>query len=257
LACVCSHYVFDAFLGVAPLLTASQPALQLSAFAGICPFLVVLVSAAWMSKTRGMVVDDQPLINASIPTAHGPSEIEEIFPATPYQYKPLSVRARQMLVALAVIASVVEFGYFFPMVGQNAELTISRAEATETARRYMLENHFSPKGYFETTWLAPGLDSQAIQSIFEKDGFDRTQALATVPSHPLFWQVRFFKPMDPAEFLVTLDSKGTALSCGVVLAEEAPGSRLTKTAAGSKVEAYLRKEHAEMVPFKLEDASET
>jgi hypothetical protein len=257
LACLCSHYVFDAFLGVAPLFTAAQPALTLSALLGVAPFLVALIAAVWMAKVKGIVADEQPLNNASIPPTRGTAEIEDIFPASPYHYKPLSARARQALVALALMASVIEFGYFFPIVGQNAELRISRAEATETARRYMLEHDFSPKEYFETAWLAPGLDSQAMQYIFEKDGLAKTQALATIPSHALLWQVRFFKPMDPAEFLVTLDSKGAALSCGVVLAEEAAGARLSKAEAGRKVDSYLRLQHPEMVPFQLEDASET
>ncbi len=257
LACVCSHYVFDAFLGVAPLLTSSQPGLQASALVAIGPFLAVLATAAWLTKTRGRNVDEQPLSNASIPVSHGPSEIEDIFPATPYQYKPLSVRIRQALVALAVFAALVEFGYFFPLVGQNAELRISRADATEAARRYMLEHGLSPKGHFEATWLAPGLDSQAMQYIFEKEKFAKTQELATVPSHPLLWQVRFFKPLDPAEFLVTLDARGRPLSCGVVIAEDAPGARLSRAETGAKVEGYLRSDHPEMVPIQLEDASET
>ncbi|HEY9868199.1 MAG TPA: hypothetical protein V6D08_03245 [Candidatus Obscuribacterales bacterium] len=256
IACLCSHYVFDAFLGVQPLFVASQPALQASACLAVAPFLVALVLSLVL-RSRGPSPDEESLTNAQIRAVRKHSEFEEIFPATPYQYKPLSGGLRKALIVMTVAACLLEFGYFFPVVAQRATLTVSRDDALAIARRYLLERKISPYGRFEAAELNQGLDSLALQYIFEKEKFARAAELAVKASYPLMWQVRFFRPLDPEEYTVWLTSRGEPISLTVSLAEDAPGAKLTRDQALSKADAFLAAEHREMLPLKFEDASST
>ncbi|MBI4534620.1 MAG: hypothetical protein HY711_11810, partial [Candidatus Melainabacteria bacterium] len=96
----------------------------------------------------------------------------------------------------------------------------------------------------------------ALQYVFEKAKLAKTYQLVKVPEQPLVWKVRFFRPLDPEEYLVCLSGGGKPLSLGVVLAEDAPGAQLTQRAAQDKVERYLKEEHPEMAPFQFDDVSE-
>src|SRR5205823_4698770 len=97
--------------------------------------------------------------------------------------------------------------------------------------------------------------SQELQYIFEKTGFRKTAMLALMPGHPLVWQVRFFRLLDPLEHLVTLDENGRPISLSISMAEDAAGARITEEAARKKVVSYLNSEHPEVVPFEFQDVS--
>jgi len=255
IACLISHYVFDAFLGVAPLTFSSIPALKATALLAILPFLVLLVIAAVLVRRQGWFRDEQLLSNSSIARVEASDQVEEIFPATPYQYKPLSARWRKILACVLVVSSLIEFGYFFPTVGKEARLLLSRDQAVARARHYLLEKNIPPFGHLEACWLGRGFNAQALQYSFEKAGFAKTAELAIRPGHPLVWQVRFFKPLDPQEYLVSLDAAGRPLSLGVSRAEDAPGARLPETQARAMVESYLDTEHRELIPIQFVDVA--
>ncbi|SRR5579875_712237 len=256
IASIASHYIFDAFLSVTPLLSSAAFALRLSAIAAVLPFVLALAVALYLVRKSGWS-SDQELANSAIPAHHAPAPAEEIFPTVPYQYRPLSRLVRGTLAAIAIAGSIMQFGWHLPTVGQQAALTISRDEAIQRARQYLVLHNLPPMGRSETAWLARGMSGQELlqlQYLFEKLGMARTRDLATSPCNTLVWKVRFFRPLDPEEYQVTIDGRGRIVGIDVTRAEDAPGARLTEEQAQHLAEGYLKSEHPELLPYQLESS---
>jgi hypothetical protein len=254
LPCIVSHFVFDAFLSVNPLMSSTILSLKLSSLIAYCPFLAALAAGAWLVKTRGWAAEDEHF-NSKIPIAQVSEAVEEIFPQSPYQYERLSGSWRKALCIAAISAALLEFGYFFPVVEQDAKLTISRQEAIERARHELINKKIPPETRMDAAWLTRGKSSQELQQLqylFEKVKFAKTNELASSPGFPLVWQVRFFKPLDPEEYLVVLDSLGRALSMSVTKPENSSGARLSQDEARRKTEEYLATEHPELKPLEFD-----
>ncbi len=256
LPCLVSHFVFDTFLGVTPLMCSSLPGLQLSSFIAVCPFVLALIAGAFLIKRQGWG-QEEALINAVIPVSAIPDAIEEVLPHSQYTYKPLSRRTRWLLAAVAVVAVLVEFGYKFPVVGQEARLAISREQALDRASLYLSNRKFKPSYRMQAAWLSRGIGAQELQEfqyLFEKLKFKKTAALANLPGHQLVWHVRFFRPLDPEEYMVSLDSSGQVVAFDLTRAEDAHGARLSPSQARAVAERYLSLEHPELRPFRFDSA---
>jgi hypothetical protein len=257
LPCIISHYVFDTFLGVTPLMSASSAGLQVSAYLAVAPFLLILAGGAWLVKRKGWM-NDERLANDTIALKSTSAEaVEEIFPHTPYRYQPLARKTRTILAVIAIAATAIEFGFFFPTIGLDAKLSISREAAIERARTYMIDHKVPPMARMETAQLVRNVGGQELtefQYLFEKMGFAKTAQLANSPCHQPVWLVKFFKPLDPEEYTVTLDAQGTPVSLDITRAEDAPGARLTEAQARKLVETYLRVEHSELKNWVFESA---
>jgi hypothetical protein len=105
--------------------------------------------------------------------------------------------------------------------------------------------------------LAKSLDGEEMQYIFENAGEKKADELANNPEKPMWWQVRFFRPLVEEEYLITMDQTGRPVSFGLVKPETAPGGSPTQEEAQQRAEHFLTKEHPEVVPFKLDDITET
>lgn len=254
LPCIVSHFVFDAFLSVNPLMSSSLLSLKLSSFIAYSPFLIALGAGAWLVKKRGWVKEEE-FLNSQIPIVQSTEAVEEIFPQTPYKYEPLSGKWRKSLFVVAIASALLEFGYFFPVVEQDAKLTVSRQDAIERARHELVNKRIPPAAWMDVAWLGRGKSGQELQQLqylFEKVKFAKTAELASSPGFPLVWQVRFFKPLDPEEYLVALDSLGRALSISVTKSEDSPGAKLSEDQARKKAQEYLETEHPELKPLEFD-----
>lgn len=253
-SCIVSHFVFDTFLGVTPLLSSSEPTLQTTAVLAVAPFVVALAVAFILQRRYGRKPEEE-VENSTVPRSHIAEQIEDIFPHTPYEYRPLSRRLRLGLGAIAAAAVLIQFLMPIPTVGGDAQLRVSREDAIHLARRYLLDNHISTEQWMTSAYLTRGIDSEELQYVFEKSNLKKTAVLADETGFPLVWQVRFFRPMDPQEYTVALDSSGRPLSIAVSMAEDTAGARLSQQQAIEKSDKYLRTEHADLQPYKMEDIS--
>lgn len=257
LACIVSHYVFDAFLGVTALFSSSLLSLRMTALIAVTPFLVLLVAGYVLYRKHKDKQDLHALTNAEVPKTAFAAPIEEVLPVASFHYQPLSSKARLLVAAFLGFAVYLQFFFFFPTVGGHAQLLVNREEAVRIARQYLLERKIVPDRYIHTVWLSKGLNSQEMQYLFEKTGQAKTAKLATVPGRALVWRVRFFQAMDPQEYVVLVDYRGRVISFGIVAPEDATGASLDQTVARNQVETYLNNEHPELKPYTLQASSES
>jgi hypothetical protein len=258
IACIISHYVFDCFLGVAPLLFSPVWSLKVTGLATISPFIVVGIFS-YIAIRRGrneIAANETALANETVKADPSFAHVEDVLPKSAYVYAPLSKRKRIALILIGTIACLIQFCYYFPCIGQKVNLNCTRDQAIEIARRYLIANDIKPEGHYEVAYLTRGWNAQAIQYAYEKVRFKRTEELAEAVAHPLIWRVRFFRILDPTEYIVILDPKGRPLSLACSLAEDAEGGNLSKDSALKAVSNYLEREHAEVEPTTLKDASE-
>lgn len=257
LPCIFSHNLIDTFLGLEPLFASSVPSLKISAVVGLLPFILLVGASIWLRKTKGVVDDQEALSNrALMPVVDPPAKhvAEELAPRG-YLYQPLNRSTHIILAVLAVAFTLLQFFYYVPNVGEDATLTVSRAQAIEKARDYLVAHGIHPEGYSECASLVKGLDDEEMQYIFEYDKA-RLHELSTVPERALLWRIRFFKPLVQEEYLVLVDSNGQTMSLGLTMPENASGANLAKDESQAKVQAFIDKEHKEVQPYVFEDSTE-
>ncbi|MBI4533846.1 MAG: CPBP family intramembrane metalloprotease, partial [Candidatus Melainabacteria bacterium] len=163
--CIISHYVFDTFLGVVPLIDSSLLSLKLPSVLAVSPFLVVLAVALWLRKLPCAIAQEQSLQNSQLELVRHSDEVEEMFPHTPYSYVSLSKQVRMLLALAAVVGILIAFGSFSPLVGQDSQLSISRTQAIAAARRCLHQQGIATAGRYEVAWLSRGLDLEALQYV--------------------------------------------------------------------------------------------
>lgn len=255
-----SHYLFDAFLDVKPLLSSSEPLLKISALLPIIPFLLLAIWGLYRVRRSGPSSEDA-LVNAALNN-------EKRAPATDLQLQInsgsglrhilLSTRLRFIMFVLALAS----LSLALPLrqrtaVGQDARTTISRSQALAKATQVLIAHKVSPVGKQEVAWLTDQLGGIDLQYVYEKLKLKKTLEYADLAKQGLVWGVRFFKPLEPEEYEVLLDKNGNEFAFVVKRQEDAAGARLSSEAAKQAAEAYLNHAHARLKPYEFDTLTET
>jgi hypothetical protein len=259
LACFFSHNLVDTFMGIGCLLSSANPALQASAFIALAPFVGITIAAIIYIRKEGLTEPhtDEAISNQALtPKKESLMTVASEIVPKGYLYRPLTARAR-LLLALLTVASVCVSAFLrIPVVGGHTQLKVSRDQAIKIATAYMQQHGVKTDDLTTVAWLGRALDGEEMQYSFENQGRAKTDMLAMTPERPLWWQVRFFKPLVETEYKVVLDQNGVPLSFALDEPEEGPGEKPTKEVAQNRVEEFLRTQHPEIVPFELDDVTE-
>lgn len=255
LACVLAHYTYDAFLGVTPLISSTSLPDKLTALIAVAPGLVALAVSIWVMKRRGTISNTEPLTNAMVPITRRNESKAEQEPQPIFAYKGLS-QTTITAVLVSALAATVAFS-FLPLrtLGMNNILRTTRTQAIQKAEAYLNQRGLQTTGYSTVAWLTDDVDETALQYVLEKEKFSRTAELVKSFEPRLVWKVRFFKPMDPHEYYVTISSTGVPLFQTEVQEEEAIGAKPDIAQARAAVEKFLHAEHPELEPFVFDDST--
>lgn len=257
LPCIFAHNLLDTFLGLEPLFGSSVPSLRASAFLALIPFAGLALAAIVLRLRKGPISQPEELSNKALTPVELPPAVvvaEELAPRS-FHYQPLKPAVRLTLSIMAVAFTAIQFFYYVPAVGQSALLTVPRETAVSKAKQYLDAHDVHLDGYSDSASLVKGIDDDEMQYIFEKAP-KRLYELSEGPESPLIWRVRFFKHLVQEEYLVLMDSRGKLLSMGLTQPDEAPGANLTQDEAQGKVQAFLDKDHKEIIPYAFDDATE-
>ena len=255
-ACLFSHNLVDTFLGLTPMFSSAVASLKLSAYITMLPFVGVVLAPFILRLKEKHFNSEAEVSNLALSPPKPHSIAEEVqHTIHSYSYKPLDNKKRVLLVALIIVASVIEFGVRIPTLASQTNVVFSREEAIKSARRVLSERDLRPDNFNEVAWLATALDLEEFQYVYE-NARDRINLLALNPETPLIWTVRFFKPLSGDEYRVGFDAKGKLQEVDVTMEEDEEGAKLTKKQALEKVQEYFHKLHPEMEPFVLDDSSE-
>jgi hypothetical protein len=252
---IIGHYLLDAFLGVGPLISSTDPWLKITAYAVLIPFAIVLCLVLNKTAKQGFA-PSTPYQNKELVT-HMPvvSKVEPEGHLLKLDYKPLTKQLRLALITTIILSCLVQFCFYFPLVGHGTKLLISREQAIGLSKTYLQNKGINTTGYYSCAKVESGWDSLALQYIFEKTDFKRTDELSKISDRPLVYYVRFFKPLDPKEYHVIVNSKGRVLRYGIDLPEEAAALTIPVEEAKIKGETFLQQERPEMLPSKLEETN--
>jgi hypothetical protein len=261
-ACFVSHYLFDAFCTVLPLWSAPYFSQKLSAWLPLIPVLIVIATCVYMRKKKEeeslslIAKEEESLANETIPIHEAkPHPKREI---TPFVYNALSHKWRYALALIAIIAPfIIHLAKPKTQIYTHPKpLQVSREQAVSTARQYLTDLHFDLTDYKSATAVANGMfqGSLEFQYIFEKEGFQKANALAEEIEHSYKWSVRFFKPLDPNEYEVVLDEAGNVISQAIIKDEDASGAKLTQAQALKIAEDFLKERRKVYSPLEFDNA---
>ncbi len=256
LPCVVAHYCFDAFACVTPLFSAPMW-LKLSSILPFLPLLIATGGSLYLGKKSP--VNEESLSNKTILTPElvpTQPEISSLDPVTKYQ--PLLKRSRWLLLAFSALSLTLVFsirGHFDPIGHDAHPLQITRSQAVDKARAYLISKNFDLDGYEISTQLNDNIPQhEEIQYIFEQLGYAKTKSIVRTVTSSFTWNVRFVKPLTPTEYTCDIDEKGKLSGFTIERGEEEFGTNLTKDEARKIAEDFLKRD-PEFCPFKLDDVS--
>lgn len=258
LAVFTSHYLFDAFLDAKALFGSPNPLIWFSGLLPLLPpFIAMVIAVRNLLRGNAAELDSDALENRNVAVTARVHE-KENEPVEKFEYKPLALRSRILLV-LAVAASLA-FGFLArqkPEVGQGMRVSISRQQAIATAKVILKQHHVPDDGWMVSANLTDYAGGSALQYMFEKVGLSKTMEFATIaqPGHGYLWNVRFFKPMQQDEYKVQLDGAGNEVSFNITLAEDDPGGTLSEADARKVAEEWLNRTHPEFIPYEFASAA--
>lgn len=254
-----SHYLFDAFLDVKPLFSSTDIWLRASA---LLPVLPLLIAGLWiMHKIRKTgSVDESVLENSAVPVLKrnetaDPGVIAE--ESGRFEYNSLSPKMRIMLCVLGLASLALTSPLRGQVaIGSESHVALSRAEVFTKAKQCLQEHNVSWQGKKSVVFLTNPIANDELQYVYEQVKLKKTLELAKIAKRNYIWKVRFFRPLDPQEYEVSIDQTGKTVAFTTVRAEDAPGARLTVEAARKKAEDYLAASHSNFWPYQFDSVTE-
>jgi membrane protease YdiL (CAAX protease family) len=221
LVCLVWHFTVDAFLSGIVLLRSGSPYYMASAIVAggmfILPFVISLV--AYLRKgsfvdseaLRGGIVSPPP--SSAIPrdVAKPAGERSEGRPAgIPPSPIPAAVPGpgnRRLLVALAAsVAVLVIAAVTIRPELPKTPVTIDRAAAFNRAETFLKDHGVATGGFRHSIRFGAAADPDAVRYVQANQGLDGLRAFwpERLPAH--VWRVRFFKPLEVQETMVSVDA---------------------------------------------------
>ncbi len=253
LPCFVAHYLYDAFLTVEPVFATHQLLLTIPAMVSLVPFLAAAIySRRWAKKNKIAQLD---LSNAASQMETVPKEKQEIeIDRAETIYVPLSQRWRISLVAIALLCFGITFVKTPDPIGAQKNVLIDSKQALALAKKYLHEDVVVDDSYqteIELISKPDQTDVEKWQYIFEQIGKLKTSELYTQIEPCLEWRVRFFKPQESKVYWVFMNADGRKRATVLENSDEGKGRKLSEAEAFAVVDAYLKKNRPEFVPYQV------
>ncbi len=148
-----------------------------------------------------------------------------------------------LLIGVVLLVSAISIFYIFanytaafPQASLNLKLT--KDQITAKAEQFLKAHGLSPSGYRNLTLFDP--DDDARIYLEREVGLERANRMMQGDVSVWRWRARWYRPPLKEEFRVQLSPDGTMVGFAHVIAESAPGARLSRDAAREKAEAFLK-----------------
>lgn len=253
MAGIISHFIYDAFLGVTPLLLSPNLSLAFSGIlACIPPFIALAIGL--VLRSRGMDPADNELQNENLPVKE--IVVEEEVEERHLSYKPLTVKAKAILLLVCILSSCA-FLFLEPRkMGSWARMTVDQAQVKEIARKFLRDRGVEEGDWKVSALLNFNMDADEIQYGFEKEGYKKTEEIMKAARLPLLWWVRFYKPNQRREYDIAVSAEGRPVALQIKEEEEAAGENITQAQARKLTEEFLSRYRPEFAPLKFESVLE-
>jgi len=258
LACLVSHYLFDVLCEVIPLLSAPLLGLRISAFIPLLPFLILYIISSILRSKQGAPPEDEIVVAESQATPESTLTINTSR-AVNFDYQPLAKSTRWYL--LLTIAILFTVSVCWPkqhsmIYSGGLPLKVNQSKATKIAHDYLTGKKFNLTDYWSSATLSDSLpyQQQQFQYMFEKVGFDRTDAIAREIEDPHVWNIRYFKPGTAQEYTVSVNHVGEVRNMTVTKLDDDPGARLSEDQAKEIGLAFIHSQPSVYEPLVFDNA---
>ncbi len=253
---IISHFIYDAFLGITPLLLSQSAFLSTTGLLACIPPFVVLGLGLLRRSTTGEEVPDEPLLNKNLVKVEERLPAQDMHAERHINYSPFNGKMRAALLSICLISALVCACFHIHKIGDWSKLTTTKAQAISVAKVFLQERGIEEGDWKISAVLNPNLDEEEIQYGFEKAGFRRTEEIIKAVRAPMYWWVRFYKPMQPREYAVMVTSEGRPLALSITQDEDAPGKTITQEQAKKISEDFLKRYRPEFLPLQFETVVE-
>lgn len=149
------------------------------------------------------------------------------------------LRTLLLWIVIGIVGALVAFRYFhaaFPEAALN--LKVSKAEALDTARKFLATNGMPVQGYESS--IVFHVDENAKTYLEREVGLEQANQLMAGSVVVWNWDVRFFRPQQQEEFDVSVSPAGRVVGFSHVIEEARAGPRLERDAAQTIAENFER-----------------
>ena len=256
LAPLTAHYLYDAFLGVSPLLESPIWDLKLSGLLPLLPVPLLLVYGLVKVWRQGWLA---PTELEAVAHAHDHTHepLESLSEKTEFAYRPLSNWKRLALLLVSSVSAVIVLFAYPLRAGSGAQIVVSKDEAIRIARQYLHDHGIAESVPLVEVEMTSGLDATELQYFREHTSQKQACEIARRSEYSLYWIVRFFSPDEPEQQLVFINDDGKVRSASLEQRPEIFGTHPDEKHARGIAEKFIQKEHPELLPIVFDGARET
>ena len=245
-ATIISHYVYNCFLGVYPMVQSDSLYFKISGILAVAIISIPALPAIW-SVVRGRY-EDEPLEptpeapRVTPPPSAPPAEPPEppIKRKSPSDYlisgKGLLVSGILGLLGWAAYFACEPRGF----AEYAREKVPTRAQAIEIAEGIREQLGLDLEGYRHTTSFSSSLGSNHFTHLLRNVDMARADTLAAEHTGSWRWSVRWFKPLEKEELTISVDGHGDLSYISHAVPEGQEGAELTIEEAQVLAQAFLR-----------------
>ena len=253
---IMSHFIYDAFLGITPMLFSHSASMIVTGLLACSPPFVALGLGVFRRQVMHEDLPDETLLNEHVHQSLPSVPVEPPPEERHLDYKPLSLKLKQVMLALCVVSLLPCVFLHARQLGGWGKITKTQPEIEGIAEKFMHERGVTETGWKVASLLNVNGDENEAQFGYEKLGYKKTEQLLRQARIPMLWWVRFYKPLQKREYDVAVTSEGRPVAFRVIDEENANGKTLGQDDAHKLTEDFLKKYRPEFSPLQFDEAEE-
>lgn len=236
LAPLTAHYLYNCWLGSFVVFASGSLGNQIGAVA-----VSVWPVALWLWLARRRAGDFTEAAPDSAAPAAASREFAPAAPLPPFQpgYRRLGILLAGLALAFAAAAWIPQKQAAFRQLGA---FDLPRTAIAERADEIFRARGHDPARFRRVVTASAG-SVPSPDYLLGFGSLDRLAELFRANWPDVTWRVRYFRVLDPEEFILTLDKTGRLVAWRHERPHEAPGARLDRAAALAIAEKSLRDDH--------------
>ncbi len=245
-ATIISHYVYNCFLGIYPMVQSDSLYFKVSGILAVAIVFIPAIPAIFGVITgRYKEIEEPEEAHEYPPRAPWPKISRPEPDEAPAERKtPVDYLIPQsgLLVfgMLGFIGWAVYFAFSPPKFAKYArENIVTRDDAIQTAEAIRRQLGLDLKGYQRTASFSSRLGSSHFTHLIRNVDLPRADTLAAEHTASWRWRVRWFKPLKKEELTIGIDGKGNLCSISHPIPENGEGAELSIEDAQKIAEAFL------------------
>jgi len=168
----------------------------------------------------------------------------------------LRLHPRRIRLALIIITGTIVIGLSPGQSIGNRRMNLTRRAAMTIARSFVAERDTGSAKFMTSVRFTSDIEPQFVRYILQHSSLDSLNYLIeNYLDGGRGWQVRFFEPLSPTEYQITVNPlSGAVSSFSHIVPEENPGAKLTPRQARRLAEKFLQQRQIDLQKLRLIDS---